>query len=148
MTSASADRPPASDGPAAGPPREVHQRSWLEIRWRQFRNAPTPIVRAVTADLAVAVVGGLALLGYDLALSRGIPLPGGDLRTLAFVGFVALVVGAGSVLSYLWVPLPAGPSGPRRRSLWSGLLGFFAALPIAYLVLVLAFQVIRPLLGP
>jgi hypothetical protein len=34
-----------------------------------------------------------------------------------------------------------------RRSRWSLALGFFAAVPIAYLVLVVAVQVIRPLLG-
>lgn len=124
------------------------RRGPLEVRWRQLRNAPQPIVRAVTADLAVAIVAGLLLLAYDIALSRGATLPGGDLRTLASVLFVAVVCVAGSVLTYLWVPLPTGAAGGRGRTPWAGMLGLFAALPIAYLVLVVVFQVIRPLLGP
>jgi hypothetical protein len=52
---------------------------------------------------------------------------------------------AGSLLTWLWVPQP-GPGG-RRRSAWSAMLGLFAALPIAYFVLVIVFQVIGPLLG-
>jgi hypothetical protein len=105
-------------------------------------------VRAVTADLAVAIVGVFVLLAYDLLLSRGVALPGGDLRVLAFAVFVLVVCAAGSFLTYLWVPLPSGSSGIRRRTPWAGMLGLFAAFPIAYLVLVVAFQVIRPLLGP
>ena len=58
-----------------------------------------------------------------------------------------VVLVAGSVLTYLWVELPSGSSGARRRSAWGGLLGFFAAAPICYLVLVVVFQVIRPLLA-
>ena len=61
-------------------PDEVRRRGWLEIRWRQFRNAPRPIVRAVLSPLVVAVVLGLGYLAYDLALARGATLPGGDLR--------------------------------------------------------------------
>ena len=34
-----------------------------------------------------------------------------------------------------------------RRSRWSAALGFFAAVPIAYLVLVAAVQIVRPILG-
>jgi hypothetical protein len=127
----------------------VRERGWLEVRWRQFRNAPQPVVRAVVADLAVAIVGVLVLLAYDVALSRGAALPGGDLRVGAFAAYVILVCGLGALLTYLWVPLPSGsaPASERRRSWWSGMLGLFAALPIIYLVLVVAFQVIRPLLG-
>ena len=61
------------------PPR----RSWAEVRWRQFRHAPRPVVRAVAASLIVAVVLAVAYLVYDVALTRGVDLPGGDLRTLA-----------------------------------------------------------------
>ena len=45
------------------------------------------------------------------------------------------------------VPQPTGSGSVARRSAWSAALGFFAAVPIAYLVLVVAVQVIRPLLG-
>lgn len=123
------------------------QRSWLQIRWRQARNPPPPVLRAVLADLAVAVVGAVLLLGYDVAISRGMSLPGGDLRTPLAAIYVLVVMIAGSALTYLWVELPTGAPGVRRRSWWSGLLGFFASLPIVYLVLVVLFQVIRPLLG-
>jgi hypothetical protein len=125
----------------------VPRRSWLSIRWRQFRNAPRPIVRAVVANLVVAVAGGVALLAYDVAVTRGAQLPGGDLRTLAFASYVVAVVVAGSLLTYLWVPLPTGASRVRRRTPWSGMLGLFASLPICYLVLVVCFQIVRPLIG-
>jgi hypothetical protein len=128
-------------------PHEVRPRSALEVRWRQLRNPPAPVLRAVVADTAVALVGGVLLLLYDLALTRGGALPGGDLRTLAVAVYLIVVLAVGSLLTYLWVLLPSGASGIRRRSAWSGLLGFFAALPIAYLVLVLVFQVVGPLLG-
>ena len=125
----------------------VPRRSWLAIRWRQFRNAPRPVWRAVAANATVATVGGIVLLAYDLALDRGASLPGGDLRTLAIALFVVLVVIVGSVATYLWVPLPSGSTGRRQRTPWSAMLGLFASLPVAYLVLVLLFQVLRPLLG-
>jgi hypothetical protein len=123
--------------------REVRQRSWLEVRWRQFRNAPRPVFRAVVSDLAVAIVLGLAYLGYDIALSRGATLPGGDLRPVFVALLVAAVLVAGSVITYLVVPAPGRPG---RRSGWSAALGFFAAVPIAYLVLVVVVQVLKPLL--
>ena len=116
------------------------RRSWLEVRWRQLRNPPPPILRAVLANLAVAVVGGALLLAYSL-IDRSV-----DLAPLILL-FVVLVVLAGSVLTYLWVELPTGVSGMRRRSGWAAMLGLFASLPIAYLVLVLVFQVIRPALA-
>ena len=127
---------------SAGPPR----RSWWAIRWRQFRNAPRPVVRAVGANLAVAVVLGLLYLAYDVALTRGARLPGGDLRTLAAVLDVALVLGIGSLITYLIVPLPRGSGDRATRTGWSAALGLFAAAPIAYLVLVVASQVLKPLL--
>ena len=123
------------------------RRSWLEIRWRQFRNAPTPVWRAVAADAIVASIGGALLLAYEIALDHGATLPGGDLRVPAVAVFVLLVVAVGSVATYLWVPLPSGAGGGRRRTAWSGMLGFLASLPVAYLALVLVFQVLRPLLG-
>ena len=129
--------------PATIPPR----RSWAEIRWRQFRRAPRPVVRAVAASLSVAVVLAIAYLVYDLALSRGAVLPGGDLRTLAVAIYVVLVLVIGSLVTYLVVPQPTGSGTVARRNAWSAALGFFAAVPIAYLVMVVAVQVIRPLFG-
>ena len=120
--------------------------SWVGRRWRQFRNPPPPVLRAVLANLAVGVVGGALLVAYDVAISRGAQLPGGDLRTLASIAFVAVMLVCGSVLTYLWVEEP-GARRSGRRSPWSALLGFFAAVPVAYLVLVVCFAVIRPLIA-
>lgn len=129
-------------------PGAVRRRSWLEVRWRQFRNAPPPVSRAVAANLAVAVALGLVLLAYDVTVIRGVRLPGGDLRTAAVGAFLLAVVTAGSLLTWWLVPQPAGSGSVRRRSAWSAALGFFAALPVAYIVLVALFQVVEPwLLG-
>jgi hypothetical protein len=130
-------------GPATVPPR----RSWLEIRWRQFRRAPRPVVRAVAACLSVAVVLAIFYLAYDVALSRGAALPGGDLRLLALTLYVVLVLVVGSLVTYLIVPQPTGSGTVARRNIWSAALGFFAAVPIAYLVLVVTVQVLRPMFG-
>ena len=127
-------------------PPPIRRRSEVEIRWRQFRNPPRPILRAVLSSLIVATILGLAYLVYDVALSRGATLPGGDLRTLAVAMFVAIVLPSGSLITYLAVPQPSGSGGARRRSRWSAALGLFAALPIAYLVLVVEGQILRPLL--
>ena len=129
--------------PRPSPPR----RSWAEVRWRQFRKAPRPIVRAVAASLSVALVLAIAYLAYDVALSRGLALPGGDLRTLAIALYVVIVLGCGSVITYLVVPQPTGSGTIVRRSRWSAALGLFAAVPIAYLVMVVAVQLVRPVLG-
>ena len=123
----------------------IRQRSWLGVRWRQFRNAPRPVVRAVVVSLSVATVLGLAYLAYDVALSRGATLPGGDLRTLAVTAFIAIVLAAGSVVTYLVVPLPTGASDRVVRTPWSAALGLLAAAPIAYLALVVEGQVLKPL---
>ena len=40
----------ASGAEPTPPRREVRQRSELEVRWRQARNAPPPVVRAVLAN--------------------------------------------------------------------------------------------------
>lgn len=124
----------------------ARDRSWLEVRWRQFRNAPRPVVRAVASSLVVAVVLGLAYLVYDVAISRGAELPGGDLRPLAVTAYVVAVLACGTVVTYLVVPQPTGSGVRRTRTVWSAALGFFAAVPIAYLVLVVEGQVLRPLL--
>lgn len=140
----------ASPGSGAGdrPARPVvTPRSWGEVRWRQFRNAPRPIVRAVLSSLVVAVVLAVLYVGYDLALSRRVALPGGDLRVLALAGYALIVLVVGTVVTYLVVPQPTGSGTVRRRSGWSAALGFFAAVPIAWLVMVAAIQIVRPLLG-
>jgi hypothetical protein len=130
-----------SSAPVA-PPR----RSWLAIRWRQFRNAPRPVVRAVAASLAVAIVLGAAYLAYDVALVRNPDLPGGDLRVGAAALYVLGVLVAGSLITWLTVPLPRGAGSRATRTPWSAALGLFAAVPIAYLVLVVALEVVKPLL--
>jgi hypothetical protein len=121
------------------------RRSWLAVRWRQFRNAPRPVVRAVVSSLTVASVLGVAYLVYDVAISRGARLPGGDLRTLAVAVFVVVVLAAGSLVTYLVVPLPAGASTRTTRTPWSAALGLLAAAPIAYLALVIEAQLLKPL---
>lgn len=135
---------------SAAPPRPpVRQRSWAEVRWRQFRNAPRPIVRAVLASLIVAVVLAVGYVIYDLAVSRGADLPGGDLRVAYLAAYLLIVLVCGSLITWLVVPQPtgSGSTDARRRSGWSAALGFFAAVPIAWLVMVVATQVVRPLLG-
>jgi len=126
-------------GPTSAPAR----RGWFDVRWRQFRRAPTPVVRAVVSSVAVAAVLGILYLVYDLALDAGADLPGGDLRILAGFVFVAAVAILGSWLTYLVVPQPGRPG---VRSKWSAALGLFAALPIAYLALVVLFQIVKPVL--
>lgn len=121
------------------------RRSAAEVRWRQFRNAPRPVVRAVASSLVVAVVGGLAYLAYDLALEGGADLPGGDLRLLFLAAYVVVVLAVGSLVTWLVVPQPTGSGTRVVRSPWSAALGLFAAIPICYLVLVALLEVIKPL---
>lgn len=130
----------------AGPP-EVRRRSWAEVRWRQFRHAPRPIVRAVLSSLIVAIALGVGYLAYDVAIRRGAQLPGGDLRTLYLVADVAIVLFAGSFVTWLVVPQPRGSGERTTRSAWSAALGLFAAVPVSYLVLVVVVQVLEPLIG-
>ena len=126
------------------PQREVRQRSELEIRWRQARNAPPPVVRAVLANVAVAFLGGIVLLISDWLTSGGaLPVWVRDLGPLVYV---AVVIVSGTVFTYLWVELPTGVPGEKRRSPWAGVLGFFASIPIVYLALVIIFEILRPLL--
>jgi hypothetical protein len=56
------------------------------------------------------------------------------------------VLVSGAFLTWLLVPLPRGSGVRATRTPWSAALGLFAAIPIAYLVLIVAFQVIKPLL--
>ncbi len=125
----------------------IRRRSWGDIRWRQFKNAPRPVVRAVLSSLLVAIALGIVYLAYDLALSRGASLPGGDLRVLFVALDVVVVLATGSIVTYLVVPQPTGSGDRAMRTAWSAALGFFAAVPVCYLVLVVAVQVIEPLLA-
>ncbi len=88
-----------------------------------------------------------AYLAYDVALARGATLPGGDLRLALLTVYTAVVLGAGTLVTYLIVPQPTGSGTIRRRSPWSAALGFFAAVPIAWLVMIATLQVVRPLFG-
>src|SRR3954467_102883 len=96
------------DGATARP--EVRRRGFVEVRWRQFRRAPRPVVRAVASSLSVAAVLGLLCLAYDVALERGASIPGGDLRLAFLVAYVAIVLLAGMLITWLVVPLPTGIS--------------------------------------
>ena len=102
-------------------------------------------MRAVLSSLLVAIVLAVAYLAYDLAIGRGARFPGGDLRLLALTVYVVVVLLAGTVITYLVVPQPTGSGIVRRRSGWSAALGFFAAVPIAWLVMIATLQLIRPL---
>lgn len=141
---------PVTGSPArpvtGSPARPVRRRSQVEVRWRQFRNAPRPVVRSVLASLVVAVVLGLGYLAYDVALRRGAVLPGGDLRALYLALDVLIVLVVGSFVTWLVVPQPRGSGTTTTRSPWSAALGFFAAVPVCYLVLVVVVQIIEPLL--
>ncbi|HLO35717.1 MAG TPA: hypothetical protein VK194_06535 [Candidatus Deferrimicrobium sp.] len=139
--------PATAARPARAPAHEVRHRTWAEIRWRQFRNAPRPVVRAVLSSLVVAIMLGLGYLAYDVALRRGVVLPGGDLRTLYLALDIVVVLAVGSVVTWLVVPQPRGSGESSTRTPWSAALGFFAAVPVCYLVLVLIVQVLEPLLG-
>ena len=112
-----ATREGATGGPMRGPgDRPVRRRSWAEVRWRQFRNAPRPVVRAVAASLVVAIVLAIAYLAYDVALE---PRRGAAGRRPADAGGRALrrhVLVAGTVLTYLVVPQPTG-LGDRRTTI-------------------------------
>jgi hypothetical protein len=133
---------PAPPAPEASRPRA---RSPIEVRWRQARNPPPPVLRAVVASLVVAAIGGLALLVFDWLAANEV-VPGTDARGLVAGAYVATVVAVSCLLTYLWVGLPSGASGIRRRSRWAALLGLLASIPIVYLALVVIFQVARPLL--
>jgi len=99
-------------------------------------------------SLSIALVLGILFLAYDVALDHGAQLPGGDLRLLALTGYVLVVLVAGAVLTWLVVPLPTGVEGRRAtRTPWSLALGLFAAVPVAYLVLVVLHEIVKPLLA-
>ena len=101
----------------------------------------------MAASLSIAIGAAGLYLVYDIAISRGVAIPGGDLRLLALAAYAVLVLAVGSLVTYLIVPQPTGSGTVRRRSGWSAALGFFAAVPIAWLVMVVALQVVRPWFG-
>ena len=137
----------ASPSPERLRPGEPRQRGFFEVRWRQFRKAPRPVVRAVASSLVIAVVLGVAFEAYDIALDSGAHLPGGDLRIGFLALYVVLVLAVGSFVTWLIVPLPSGAARTRTtRTGWSAMLGLFAAVPIAYLVLVLLHEILKPIL--
>ncbi len=145
--SAPTPQPARRPAPAPGSVPAPKRRGFFDIRWRQFRRAPRPVFRAVVSSLGIALVLGVAFLAYDIALDRGADLPGGDLRLGFLALYVALVLLVGSVMTYLVVPLPTGAGTTRRtRTPWSLALGLFAALPLAYLVLVVLHEMIKPFL--
>ena len=78
--------------------------------------------RAVVTSLTVATVLGVAYLVYDIAIDDGARPPGGDLRLAFLTAYVA------------------------PRTPWSAALGLFAAVPIAYHVLVVLHEIVKPLL--
>lgn len=130
---------------AAGGPPGARRRGYFEVRWRQFRRAPRPVFRAVVSSLGIALVLGIAYQAYDIALDQGADLPGGDLRLAFLTLYVVLVLLVGSVVTYLVVPLPTGAGTTRRtRTPWSLALGLFAAVPLAYLVLVVLHEIVKP----
>ena len=94
----------------------------------------------------MALAGGLAYLAYDVALSRGARLPGGDLRLLFLALYTVIVLAAGSIVTWLVVPLPTGAGTRAVRTPWSAALGLLAAVPVCYLVIVVVVQVVEPLL--
>jgi hypothetical protein len=105
------------------------------------------VVRAVASSLTVAIVLGIAFEAYDIALDRGARLPGGDLRILFVALYVVLVLVVGAFVTWLIVPQPGSSARSRTtRTGWSAMLGLFAAVPIAYLVLVLLHEIIKPVL--
>jgi hypothetical protein len=60
---------------------------------------------------------------------------------------IAIVLIVGSVVTWLVVPSRVDPATRTTRSAWSAALGFFAAVPVCYLVLVLVVQVLEPLIA-
>ena len=66
---------------------------------------------------------------------------------LAVALYVLLVLGIGSVVTYLSCRSPPAPATVSDGARGAPRSGFFAAVPIAYLVMVVAVQIIRPLFG-
>ena len=49
-------------------------------------------------------------------------------------------------MTWLVVPLPTGAGTRAVRTPWSAALGLFASVPVAYLVMVVLLEIVRPLL--
>ena len=122
----------------------VRRRSWLEVRWRQFHGAPAG--RPGRAQQPCS----------SRSCSAGCSSPTTSPSTAA-PSFRAGTCGPSSGSrssspSRAWGPGSPISScrsraGPACAAAWSAALGLFAALPIAYLALVVLFQVVKPLLG-
>ena len=132
---------PAPPGPAARP-----RLSWLEVRWRQFRNAPRPVFRAVASSFVVAALFGAGYLANDVAIGPGAGPAGDTSRLLAAVVAAVGVLVAGSFFTWLLVPLPRGSGTRATRTPWSAALGLFAAIPMVYFMF-LVISIVRPLFG-
>ena len=142
--------------PVSAPPSTVPVRgprsataAFFEVRWRQFRHAPRPVVRAVMSSLVVALVLGVVVSSPTTSRSTAAPrCPGGDLRLAFLVVYVLAVArrrrGRDVPRRAAAVAAPAAraPRAPRGALA----LGLFAAVPIAYLVLVALDQILKPLL--
>ena len=61
--------------------QEPAQRSWLSVQWRKARNPPPPVLRAVLANLAVAIVGGVLIWIYAIVAPSAVPAAIGTLTT-------------------------------------------------------------------
>ncbi|HJP88517.1 MAG TPA: hypothetical protein VJ850_05725 [Candidatus Limnocylindrales bacterium] len=122
------------------------RRSWLGIRWRQFRNAPRPVFRAVASSFVIAALFGAGYLANDVALA-GQSGADADARRLGAAVICALgVLVAGAFFTWLLVPLPRGSGTRATRTPWSAALGLFAAIPMVYFMFLLI-SIIRPLFG-
>jgi hypothetical protein len=60
--------------------------------------------------------------------------------------YTVIVLAAGSIVTWLVVPLPTGAGTRAVRTPWSAALGLLAAVPVCYLVIVVVVQVVEPLL--
>jgi hypothetical protein len=97
------------------------------------------VLRAVLVNLGLASLGGVLLVAWDVLAPQG-------LTSTLVAAYVVVVLASGSWLTYRWVTLPTGSGGTLRRTWWAAMLGLFAGIPILYLVLVISFQVVRPLI--
>ena len=142
-------RPGRRDGPAptAGPAADVRQRSWARSGGassgtRRGRSSG-PSWRAWSSRSS----SGSGYLAYDVAMRRGaVAARAATCGRSISSSTSSLVLVVGSVVTWLVVPSRAARDR-ETRSPWSAALGFFAAVPVCYLVLVVVVQVLEPLLG-
>ena len=107
------------------------------------------------SNVVVATALTSIYFAYDLHMQQwigaGRPIAdsvlGRDARTEAAAAVVVGTALFGTLITFLVVSQPNGSGSGYRRSGWSALLGLFASLPIAYLLLVLESQVVMPLVA-